>query len=195
MVGRFAYTPFGDLAAQDGERPPFLFNGRDGVITDANGLCDMRARRYRPAQLRFLERDFLLGDLGVPQSLAPYAYVIGDPIQLVDPLGLSHSSGWKRFGIGIGIAAGVVLTGAAMVGTLVMTGAEGGAGIAAAGSAIEGGTIARIGQDLTRFASWSGKGLIDFGNRIGVRIVFRIGNFMQGLAEGYAPDAFPTKTL
>ena len=34
---------------------PFLFNGRYGVQTDANGLLYMRARYYNPYLCRFID--------------------------------------------------------------------------------------------------------------------------------------------
>ncbi|WP_438044438.1 LamG-like jellyroll fold domain-containing protein [Sorangium sp. So ce128] len=208
VIGRFAYTPFGELAAQDGEVPPFLFNGRDGVLTDANGLCDMRARRYRPAQLRFLERDFLLGDLHVPQSLNPYAYVIGDPLQLVDPLGLNHSTGWW-IGVGIGIGAGVGAVVGGIVGGISgglsggVAGAIGGAlggiiggaiggGVGGAVGGVVGGTVgAGVGGGLsggltaTRIGSSVAQGLIRASRFFNSQRLYNAGSFLRGVPRGY----------
>ncbi|GAC44187.1 Rhs family protein, partial [Paenibacillus popilliae ATCC 14706] len=42
---------------------PFLYNGRDGVMTDPNGLYYMRARYYNPEIKRFVNRDIVAGNL------------------------------------------------------------------------------------------------------------------------------------
>jgi RHS repeat-associated protein len=55
---------------------------------DANGLYYMRARYYHPELKRFLNRDVLKGDILEGQTLNRYAYVNGDPVSYVDPLGL-----------------------------------------------------------------------------------------------------------
>jgi len=67
---------------------PFLYNGRDGVMTDANGLYYMRARYYNPEIKRFVNQDVLRGKVASGQSLNRYAYVSGQPVSYVDPLGL-----------------------------------------------------------------------------------------------------------
>ena len=36
---------------------PLLYNGKYGVMTDANGLCYMRARYYNPYLRRFINAD------------------------------------------------------------------------------------------------------------------------------------------
>ena len=67
---------------------PFLYNGRFGVQTDANGLLFMRARYYSPLLCRFLNAD----PLGMASGLNWYAYASGNPIDLMDPFGLCPSS-------------------------------------------------------------------------------------------------------
>ncbi|MDN4066260.1 RHS repeat-associated core domain-containing protein [Paenibacillus vini] len=57
-------------------------------MTDPNGLYFMRARYYDPELKRFLNRDVIQGDLTDGQTLNRYAYVNGDPVGYVDPLGL-----------------------------------------------------------------------------------------------------------
>lgn len=39
----------------------FGYNGRDGVVTDTNGLCYMRARYYSPDMRRFINADIIAG--------------------------------------------------------------------------------------------------------------------------------------
>ncbi len=90
VVERFAYSAFAQLVSHPDALPatPFLYNGRDGVMTDASGLYYMRARYYSPEIRRFVNQDVLLGNVVGGQSLNRYAYVSGNPVSYVDPLGL-----------------------------------------------------------------------------------------------------------
>jgi len=64
-------------------------------MTDENGLYYMRARYYDPKMKRFINQDVLRGNIGNGQSLNRYAYVNGNPVSYVDPLGLYR---WSEFG-------------------------------------------------------------------------------------------------
>ena len=91
VVERFHYSPYGDVISH---HPmlidvPFLYNGRDGVVTDDSGLLYMRARYYNTDLRRFVNQDVLLGGVADGQTLNRYAYVTGDPVRFVDPFGLS----------------------------------------------------------------------------------------------------------
>lgn len=200
LTSRFAYSPFGTLTAHTGEMPLYLYNGRDGVISDPNGLNYMRTRYFHPVQLRFLERDFLFGDLHYPQTLNRYAYVTGNPLGLIDPLGLDSSSGWKIFGgIVAGIATGVIVGG---VLGLLAGGAAGGSAAAGAGAGIVaggitggvvGGLIAGPVGGLVGGAIGAGGGgfigssgatiggrLVTLGGRFGSQYLLRFGNWLRG---------------
>jgi RHS repeat-associated protein len=84
----YRYGPFGELISVKGNTPnPFLYNGRDGVMTDENGLYHMRARYYNPYIKRFINKDVLLGSIENGQTLNRYAYVLGNPVNFVDPEG------------------------------------------------------------------------------------------------------------
>jgi len=91
-MGRFTYEPYGGLLSHDvslASTTPFLFNGRYGVMTDSNGLYQMRARFYHPELRRFVNQDpVFLGSVGDSQSLNRFAFVTGQPVSLVDPFGL-----------------------------------------------------------------------------------------------------------
>ncbi|WP_435924041.1 RHS repeat-associated core domain-containing protein [Paenibacillus sp. DYY-L-2] len=90
VTDRYTYGNYGELEEHIGiTNQPFRYNGRDGVMTDPNGLYYMRARYYDPELKRFLNRDVIQGDLTDGQTLNRYAYVNGDPVGYVDPLGLS----------------------------------------------------------------------------------------------------------
>jgi RHS repeat-associated protein len=88
MIERFQYSPYGLLFSGDATKTPFLFNGMYGVMTDDNGLYYMRARFYSPNIRRFINQDILLGNIVDGQTLNRFAYVLGNPIVYIDPLGL-----------------------------------------------------------------------------------------------------------
>jgi RHS repeat-associated protein len=58
------------------------------VLDDGNGFPYMRARTYSPRMMRFLQPDYFLGSPLRTQTLNRYSYVVGNPLQGVDPLGL-----------------------------------------------------------------------------------------------------------
>jgi RHS repeat-associated protein len=90
ITDRYTYDPFGCLMRSQGETyNPFKYNGRDGVMTDPNGLYYMRSRYFNPDSKRFMGRDILLGSILESQSINRYSYVVGDPINLIDPMGFS----------------------------------------------------------------------------------------------------------
>lgn len=90
VVEQFQYSPFGGLVSHNPTEvdTPFLYNGRDGVMTDDTGLYYMRARFYNPETRQFVNRDVLLGGVADGQSLNRFAYVTGEPVSFVDPFGL-----------------------------------------------------------------------------------------------------------
>ena len=94
-VKRWGYTPYGQAvsytAAGDAATPSALagapehgYVGQFGVVTDANGLLNMRARFYSPYLRRFLNED----PIGFAGGMNFYAYCGGDPIMGSDPSGL-----------------------------------------------------------------------------------------------------------
>jgi RHS repeat-associated protein len=111
VTDRYTYGVYGELLVQEGATPnPFLYNGRDGVMTDPNGLYYMRARYYNPDIKRFINRDVVTGNIANGQTLNRFAYVNGNPISYVDPFGLSRDgdsnvfsvTGHFLFGVGKG---------------------------------------------------------------------------------------------
>ncbi|NLK96357.1 MAG: hypothetical protein GX275_14420, partial [Clostridiales bacterium] len=64
IVSRFAYDIYGKLRWSWGsKKTPFMYNGRDGVVTDNNGLIYMRARYYNIELKRFINQDIVVGDI------------------------------------------------------------------------------------------------------------------------------------
>ena len=53
----------------------------------------MRARYYSPALRRFVNADILHGDISDPATLNRYAYVNGNPVSFVDPMGMERDRG------------------------------------------------------------------------------------------------------
>ena len=89
VTDTFEYDSYGKLINRTGESfVIFGYNGRDGVITDANGLLYMRARYYSPELRRFINADIVPGEISDSTSLNRYAYVNGNPVSYVDPFGL-----------------------------------------------------------------------------------------------------------
>ena len=91
VIGKAFYGPFGEILKRKGAlaSTPFLFNGRYGVGTDANGLYYMRSRYYDPTIHRFINQDPTLGSLIDGSGLNRFAFVNGNPISFIDPFGLS----------------------------------------------------------------------------------------------------------
>ena len=86
VTDQISYSPYGSVTSRTGTNDtPFLFNGRYGVMTDANGLLYMRARYYSTTVCRFLNPD----PSGLSGGPNLFSYAKGNPISLMDPFGLS----------------------------------------------------------------------------------------------------------
>ena len=88
IVAEYTYGPYGELLSGN-KLTDYLYNGQYGVSTDDNGLYYMRQRYYNSEIKRFINQDILTGEVGHSQSMNRYAYVEGNPINLMDPFGLS----------------------------------------------------------------------------------------------------------
>ena len=93
IVEQIAYGTYGELLTTVKNNIRFLYNGAYGVATDSNGLYYMRARYYNPDIKRFINQDIKVGDISNGQGLNRYAYCEGNPVSLIDPFGLSPSTG------------------------------------------------------------------------------------------------------
>ncbi len=94
VTDTFEYNAYGKIVSRTGNSDIiFCYNGRDGVVTEKNGLIYMRARYYSPDIRRFVNADIIRGAISDSTSLNRYAYVNGNPASLVDPLGLSAERG------------------------------------------------------------------------------------------------------
>ena len=87
VVNAYDYDVFGALRGSTGTQPnEFAFAGEQ--VDAATGLQYLRARYYDMETGRFLSRDPLSGVWAEPGSLNRYPFVLNDPVNLVDPLGL-----------------------------------------------------------------------------------------------------------
>ncbi len=90
ITDTFQYDTYGKLMGRTGSSfVIFGYNGKDGVVTDKNGLIYMRARYYSPELRRFVNADILAGEISNAVTLNRYAYANGNPVSNVDPFGLS----------------------------------------------------------------------------------------------------------
>jgi RHS repeat-associated protein len=109
LVMRYDYDSFGRLlTTPPAGAPTPLFTGRP--YDAATGLVDYRLRQYDPVLGRFLQRD-PLNFPWLPQH--PYAYAANNPINFMDPYGLSIFDGIVQGLAGAAVGAVVAATVAA----------------------------------------------------------------------------------
>lgn len=99
VTDTFAYDTYGKCIARTGTSDIiFGYNGRDGVVTDDNGLIYMRACYYSPDMKRFINADVIAGAISNAITLNRFAYANGNPVSFVDPFGLwSLKDAWNSF--------------------------------------------------------------------------------------------------
>jgi len=78
----YSYGAYGNAAKTGSDDTPFQYTGREN--DGAANLYYYRARYYNPTFGQFISAD----PLGLARGLNAYAYVLGNPIINVDPLGL-----------------------------------------------------------------------------------------------------------
>jgi RHS repeat-associated protein len=109
IIERVVYSPYGTIRyRQSNFDTPFLYGGFFGVMTDANGLINMRARYYNPLTMRFLNSDPAMDGLNW------YAYANGNPINFADPTGYGAQKvlGAMNSGLNaLGMVGGAITTG------------------------------------------------------------------------------------
>lgn len=87
----FRFRAYGQIA-QSTAAPTPSYLGFAGQMLDPSGLYYMRARWYDVATGRFLTRDPLAANAGVPASLQAYGYASGNPVARLDPSGLRDTA-------------------------------------------------------------------------------------------------------
>ena len=77
VTDTFTYDTYGKLTNRTGTtNTPFMYNGRDGVMTDENGLYYMRARYYHPEMNHLVKIGVALAVVAaiyLPQALVSLA--------------------------------------------------------------------------------------------------------------------------
>ena len=97
ITDTFAYDTYGKQIARTGTSDViFGYNGRDGVVTDKNGLIYMRARYYSPNMRRFVNADIIAGKITEAVTLNRYAYANDNPAMFIDPTGLWSKPKWMQ---------------------------------------------------------------------------------------------------
>lgn len=88
----YTYTPFGETTVTgSASTNPFQYAGREN---DGNSLYYYRARYYSPQFERFISED-PIGFAGGDTNL--YRYVDNNPLNFVDPSGLTLQTNWNFF--------------------------------------------------------------------------------------------------
>ncbi len=82
-----SYAPYGSLMDNTAYAGVATAYGYTGEYTDVNGMVNLRARYYSPAQGRFVSRDVWEGYFSKPLSLNRWNYVESNPINFLDPSG------------------------------------------------------------------------------------------------------------
>ena len=94
ITDTFKYDTYGKITEHIGSSfVIFGYNGRDGVVTDKNGLIYMRARYYSPEMKRFVNADIVAGAISNAITLNRFAYANGNPVSFIDPFGLAAEHG------------------------------------------------------------------------------------------------------
>jgi len=84
----YTYDDFGDFRKKDEEvSNSYCYTGQERD-EEPSGLYNLRARYYASGMGRFTQEDPIDYDWGRPQRMNLYAYVMNDPLNRVDPLGL-----------------------------------------------------------------------------------------------------------
>ncbi len=112
QAGLTEFTPFGSTFKQTGTyNPRHKFTGKE--LDASTGLYYYGARYYDPQLGRFISADTIVQAPYDPQSLNRYSYCNNNPINYVDPTG---NSWWKSFWHSfVGSFVGGVVTALAMV--------------------------------------------------------------------------------
>lgn len=95
-VAEYDFFPYGGkrVITSSSIDPHYDFTGKEWDSEDS--LNHFLFRDYSPRLGRFMGPDPLQGNIGNPQSLNRYAYVLNNPGNLIDPLGLcEHSATWQ----------------------------------------------------------------------------------------------------
>ncbi|HKG98482.1 MAG TPA: RHS repeat-associated core domain-containing protein, partial [Pyrinomonadaceae bacterium] len=91
VTDTYEYDAFGKLISQTGSTPNVYLYAGERFDPDL-GLYHLRARHYNPDRGRFTSMDPFAGWIEDPLSIHKYLYVHADPVNFIDPLGLSEAA-------------------------------------------------------------------------------------------------------
>jgi len=91
ITQQYIYDAYGNQPSTPAAGNPYQFTGREN---DGNGLYFYRARYYSPAMARFISED----PAGLAAGINGYAYVTNNPLNFVDPAGLSPPGAQQPMG-------------------------------------------------------------------------------------------------
>jgi RHS repeat-associated protein len=87
VTANYTYEPYGATTKTGSDDTSFQYTGREN--DSSTNLYYYRARYYSPQLGRFISQD----PIGFRGGINSYAYVDGDPVDLIDPLGLMGFGG------------------------------------------------------------------------------------------------------
>lgn len=153
-IAQYSYSAFGQRSLEAGTDVTAM--GFTSEQHDESGLIYLRYRYYDSAVGQFISVDPM-----VSSTLDPYGYANGNPLQVVDPLGLF---GWRDVGTVLGyvaLAAAIASVTVATGGTaLVVAGAIGtGAGVVGAGISVAETVVDCLAKPDADACAWSASGL------------------------------------
>ena len=90
VTDTYTYDAFGKLIAQTGSTPNAYLYAGERFDYDL-GLYNLRARHYDADRGRFTSMDPFAGYIEEPSSLHKYLYTHADPVNFIDPEGLSEA--------------------------------------------------------------------------------------------------------
>ncbi|MFH1441303.1 MAG: RHS repeat-associated core domain-containing protein, partial [Candidatus Omnitrophota bacterium] len=86
-VNTYVYDAFGNIINQTGvESNTYCYNAEQ--LDSEMGFIFLRNRYYDPYIGRFITKDVFAGNKSSSQSLNPYVFVLNNPVNYIDPLGL-----------------------------------------------------------------------------------------------------------
>jgi RHS repeat-associated protein len=91
VTDTFTYDAFGNVIERTGTTPNAILYNQQYFDPDL-GLYFLRARHYDPNKGRFQSVDPFPGYMDEPMSLHKYLYVNADPVNFIDPSGLTATS-------------------------------------------------------------------------------------------------------
>jgi RHS repeat-associated protein len=95
-IGERLYYPWGDRWAAAGAWVTPSFASLTDPVVGTGDIYPTQFRHYFPTTFRWMTPDPLAGDISNPQSLNRYAYVMNNPMNMIDPLGLAGECGPGR---------------------------------------------------------------------------------------------------